>query len=192
MIRLPLVLLVLVTGCATYVAIESGTASVGNIQVQTASEWTSVNPAYLSAGGPDGLWTKDGTHLNYVLFYDGVRDGETLFKAQGDAAPYPLFRATMAESEVGELIADSIKRFAGANEIVLLQLAPATFAGHRGFAAELSYTGRSELDYRAYVSGAVIRDALYLIIFNAPRLHFYAKDLEQVRQIVDSAKVVRS
>ena len=194
MIRLTvLFLLIFLSGCATYETVQTGSASVGSLQVKTASQWTSINPDFLAPGGPTGVWTKDGTHLNYVLLYDGVEDGQTLFKVQGnETEPYPAFRSVMAESEVSELVADSIKRFAGANEVVVVKLTPTTFAGRQGFAVELAYTGKSELDYRAYASGAVIEEELYLIIFNAPRLHFFDKDIEQVRRIVNSATVTPS
>jgi len=76
--------------------------------------------------------------------------------------------------------------------VVVERVEPARFAGQRGFSGELSYTAKSELDYRTYFSGAMIDSELYLIVYSAPRLHFFDKDIGRVRRIVASARISSS
>ena len=69
----------------------------------------------------------------------------------------------------------------------MLSLTPATFMGAPGFETEFAFPTPDGLEMRGYASGANIEGELYLVIFVAPRIHYFEKDVAEVREIAASA-----
>lgn len=90
--------------------------------------------------------------------------------------------------ELQELIGTTVSRaLAGGIAVEMLSLIPATFMGAPGFETEFSYPTPNGLNMRGYASGANIGGKLYLMIFIAPQMHYYEKDMAEVRAIAASA-----
>ena len=135
------------------------------------------------------IWTSDGLPLDVMTFHVGVKDGEPLVQAaMGAKRTPPAFRSTMIANEIVELYeAASIQ---DGSSFKLEHLAPAQFAGSSGFRFEFSQTRkRDDVTLRGFGQGAVIKGKLYLIVFRAPRLHYYAKHLPRAEATVRSALV---
>jgi hypothetical protein len=64
---------------------------------------------------------------------------------------------------------------------------PATLAGHPAVEFDWSYTGGDEVDRVGLVRAAIIDGKLYLINFDAPKLHYFDEHVGEVRRIMDSA-----
>ncbi len=79
------------------------------------------------------------------------------------------------------------RALAGGIAVEMLLLTPASFMGAPGFETEFAYPTTDGLEMRGYASGANIGGELYLLIFVAPRIHYYDKDVAEVRAIAASA-----
>jgi len=183
--------LLALAGCATYEAVEPGGARpVGDgMMLSTGKAWVNVKPPY-AAKGPDQTWTLDGLGLNRLFLYGGLDDGDPLFriKVKEGVTPPPNFSSAMDGLELEELIGASISRtLAGGVAVETLALKPADFMGKPGFEMEFAFPTPDGLEIRGFAQGANIGGELYLVLYVAPRVHYYAKDLDEVRSIASSA-----
>lgn len=136
------------------------------------------------------IWTKDGTTLGELDFWLGLKPGEPLFKEQSKKkAPLPKFDPNMLPTDLVEFFEDTARTVLGGSLFETTYVKPATLAGHPGVEFEFVYTGGDEVARRGLVRGAIIGGRLYLINWDAPKLHYYEQHVEEVRQIMDSAKL---
>lgn len=179
----------LLAACEPYKVVEPGRQAIADgMSVSKTKPWVQIQEPY-APDGPDRVWTLDGLGLNALLIYGGVEDGEKLLEPKGEAGErIPSFASTMDGLELSELIGASVSRaMAGGLAVETLSLAPATFMGAPGFETEFAFTGSSGLEMRGFAQGANVGGKLYLVMFVAPRMHYYAKDLDEVRGIAASA-----
>lgn len=139
------------------------------------------------------IWTKDGTTLGELDFWLGVKPGEPLFKEQSKKkAPLPKFDPNMLPTDLVEFFEDTARTVLGGSLFEVNYVRPATLAGHPGVEFEHTFTGGDEVARRGLVRGAIIGGRLYLINWDAPRLHYYDEHVDEVRAIMDSAKLGRT
>jgi hypothetical protein len=102
----------------------------------------------------------------------------------------PRFSATMLAPDIAQLFEGSYRI---ANRTALMSIdaiEPASFAGQQGFRFTYSYTIQDEeVQRKGEAQGAIIGGKLYMITFEAPRIHYFDRDLEAFRQIAGSAIV---
>jgi hypothetical protein len=178
-----------VAACEPYKVVEPGTGPIGDgMTVSTTLPWVHIVQPF-APDGPDQVWTLDGLGLNALLIYGGIEDGNILLKFKGDdKVQPPKFSRGMDGLELQELIGTTVSRaLAGGIAVKMLSLAPATFMGAPGFETEFAYPTKDGLEMLGYASGANIGGELYLLIFVAPRIHYYNKDVAAVRAIAASA-----
>lgn len=136
------------------------------------------------------IWTRDGTTLGELDFWLGVKPGEPLFKEQNKKkAPLPKFDPAMLPIDLVEFFEDTARTVLGGSLFETTHVQPASLAGHAGVEFEFTYTGADEVARRGLVRGAIIGGKLYLINWDAPRLHYYDEHLTEVRAIMDSARL---
>ena len=136
------------------------------------------------------IWTKDGTTLGELDFWLGVKPGEPLFKEQSKKkAPLPKFDPNMLPTDLVEFFEDTARTVLGGSLFEVNYVRPATLAGHPGVEFEHTFTGGDEVARRGLVRGAIIGGRLYLINWDAPRLHYFDEHVDEVRAIMDSAKL---
>jgi hypothetical protein len=178
-------------GCETYEAVEPGARPVSENMLVTATKpWVNVKPPY-GVKGADQTWTLDGLGLNRLLIYGGIADGDPLvkIKVKQGVAPPPVFSSAMGGLELQELVSATVSRtMAGGVAVETLELNPVTFMGEPGFEMEFAFPTTGGLDMRGYASGANIDGKLYLVLFVAPRIHYFGKDLDEARAIAASAR----
>lgn len=139
------------------------------------------------------IWTKDGTTLGELDFWLGVKPGEPLFKEQSKKkAPLPKFDPDMLPTDLVEFFEDTARTVLGGSLFEVNYVRPATLAGHPGVEFEHTFTGGDEVARRGLVRGAIIGGRLYLINWDAPRLHYFDEHVDEVRAIMDSAKLGRA
>jgi hypothetical protein len=178
--------------CEKYEAVKPGVLTVKDaMTVQSARPWVRINPPF-AVDGPDMVWTLDGLSLNSLLIYGGLEDGKVLLEVQGsEKVQPPKFSSGMDGLELQELISATVSRaLAGGVAARMLSLDPVTFMGEPGFETEFSYPSRSGLEMRGFAEGAVIGGKLYMVMFFAPRIHYFGKDIGEVRQIASSARKI--
>lgn len=173
-----LAVLFVAAACVQYTLVEPGRLSMGDaFTVEPDIAWSRDKRGDLE------LWTVDGPALESLSFWKGLRDGEVLFAPKDPKKP--AFREHMSPSDVTEIVVDSIAG-SGAGQVEATGLRPADFGSLVGFRFELSYLTPEGLAMRAIAHGVVSDGRLYLILFTAARLHYYAKYEPHVEHLLES------
>lgn len=177
-------LLLLLAGCATPATFDAGPVTIQERLVVDSTGWNRF--AEPAPAGTE-FWTVDGIALDRLRFFVGIGEGETLAKPLGKR-PLPAFRAGLSPHEIVELYEAFTTEDASAFELV--RLSPAQFVGTEGFRFEFDLTRRLDhLALRGVGYGAVVDGRLYLMIYSAPKLHYFAKHLSAAEAAVRSAQV---
>ncbi len=135
-------------------------------------------------------WTLDGLSLNELTFYGGILDNTPLFREiDKKAAPLPRFSKSMLAPDVVQLFESSYRVALGTSLITIDSVEPATFAGNQGFKFTYSFAVQDEVKRKGEATGAIIGGRLYMITFEAPRIHYYDRDIASYRRLVETAVV---
>lgn len=137
--------------------------------------------------GGSELWTVHGLALERVQLTRAVEDGDPLLEPGTGSDELPLFRSAMSASEVVELVVQTLSRV-GAAHAEALDLRPREFARRSGFEFDLRFASASGLEMTGRAAGAVVDGKLYLILFTAPRVHYYDLYADEVERVMDSAR----
>ncbi|MBC6441106.1 MAG: hypothetical protein GDA49_12005 [Rhodospirillales bacterium] len=185
------ILILAAAACAPYKKIDTGRIQVGDLSLQTGQSWSQIGESYLPQQGPTAVWTADGLPLNQILIYAALDDGNPMFVAKGDERPFAVYRADMSASDIQELVEDSISRFYSTGPITTQYVRPHTFAGAEGVQFEFSFATKSnDLEYRTLATAAIMNGRLHLIIFTAPRLHYFDHLKPEVDGIISTAQTI--
>ena len=134
-------------------------------------------------------WTLDGLSINELTFYGGIMDGKTLFREIDKTnAPLPRFNKTMLAPDIATLLESSYRVALGTSLMQIESIEPSTLAGSPGFKFTYSFAVQDEVKRRGVARGAVIGDKLYLITYEAPRIHYFDRDIDSFNKITDSAR----
>ncbi len=183
---LALLLPILLAACAgpTIRAVDQGEAVVAErLALHVDQPWNRFSGPNF---GPLPRWTRDGIHVDVIEFYVAVKDGQPLLPPAKDKAPPLPFRATMKPHEITALFEALLAR--DGSVVALERLAPARFLGGAGFRFDLSRIRKGN-DVRDALTGwGVVRnDELTVMLYSAPALHFYPRDIAEVERIAASA-----
>ncbi|HEX6829791.1 MAG TPA: hypothetical protein VF104_12530 [Burkholderiales bacterium] len=178
----------LVAGCAAFAAVGPGPVTVGNeMTVSLDGKWNRAPSMFAPAKGE--MWTAEGVPVDRLVFFVGLAEGDALMKLRGAGdKKLPPFRAVMNPSEIAEFY--EAYATADGSSFALKKLEPAPFAGGEGFRFEFEMLRKSdELAMAGVGYGAVRGGKLYLIVFTAPRVHFFPKYLPLVEAIARSTRI---
>lgn len=136
-------------------------------------------------------WTLDGHSLNDLIFYSAIPAGGTLFReVDKKNKPLPKFDPKMLAPDVAALFESTYRIAASTSLFTIDSIEPATFAGQPGFRFAYSFTVQGEEVRRSgEATGAIIRGKLYMITFEAPKLHYFDRNIADYRALVASTKV---
>ena len=136
-------------------------------------------------------WTLHGATLDNLTFIGGLEHGRPLVRYQrrSDIRQVPNFRADMTPPEIASMIESYYRIRAGSVSFTMTGLRPRTFLGHPGFQFDYEHLGGNELTRQGRVVGAVIGRRLFMILFDAPRSHFFGQIIPEVERIIDSARL---
>lgn len=155
--------------------------------VTPSRDWNRLNGR---PGKRAEVWTLDGPQLNDVTFFGGVERGDPLVKERSKKRdPLPKFSDTTLLIEVPELLEGTYRTYKGIGEFTLLSIEPMTFLEHEGVYFTFEFIDRDQLPRKGEARAAIIDDELFMITFEAPRLHYFDKVIEDFRQIADSASL---
>ena len=178
--------LLLLGACAMMPKLAAGPVTVRGVMTVTSDGgWNR-----LEAGipGPGETWTSDGLALDALTFYVGIREGGTLVRNPGGTRPPPAFRASMLPTEIAEFFEAGVT--GDGSTFKLERLQPVQFAGSPGFRFDFTVVRKNDdVTLRGFAHGAVVKDRLYLIVFRAPRIHYYAKHLPRAEAAARSAQL---
>jgi hypothetical protein len=136
-------------------------------------------------------WTLHGATLDGLTFIGGLEDGRPLVRWQRrqDIRQVPNFRADMSPPEIASMIESFYRIRAGSVSFTMTGLQPRTFLGQPGFQFDYEHLGGNELARQGRVVGAVIGRRLYMILFDAPKSHYFNAILPEVERIAESARL---
>lgn len=138
-------------------------------------------------------WTLHGITLDGLTFIGGLENGRPLVRYQrrSDIRQVPNFRSDMTPPEIASMIESFYRIRAGSLSFNMTGLQPRTFLGQPGFQFDYEHLGGNELNRQGRVVGAIIGKRLYMILFDAPRAHFFPQIIPEVERIIDSARFDR-
>ena len=183
-----LLLLAACTKPATWVGLTQGEVVVcERLAVRHDGAWSRLDG---TREPKHEVWTSDGMPLDQLHFHTGITEGESLVVVKDRPAdkPIPRFRKDMQAQDVVELYESFATR--DGSVFTLEKLAPARFADEDGFRFEFSRVRkRDEVRTRGVAYGAIHRGELFLVVFEAPRIHYFAKHLARVEALAQTARV---
>jgi hypothetical protein len=184
---LSILLVATLTACATVNKIESGERAIGErMSVHLEGAWNHVSAAPTS---PAQTWTMEGLPVDQLLIYAGVKDGEVLHFGPSAANQKTFsFRSSMQPDEVVAMFEGLFTR--DGSSFKLAKLEPTNFGGGKGFRFEYALTRKADNVVLAGVGyGAVNKGELFALLYNAPRLTFFARHKTKVENIARSARL---
>lgn len=137
-------------------------------------------------------WTQDGMALNELDFIVALKEGKPLFRERNRRRdPLPKFDADFLPTDIAEFFENSAQVALGGSLFTVTEVRPAQLAGYPGVHFAYTYTGGDNVDRRGEVRAAIIDKKLYLINFDAPRIHYFDASIGEVRQMMDGAQFRR-
>lgn len=177
----------LLAGCTQLVLVEPGKREIdGAYTVQPDVSWSQREANNVIQ------WTIDGVQLQMMVFSEGVKDGENLYRKTGsddgpDAAfkNMPKFRKSMTPPEIGEMFLATITQ-AGSSDATMKRIEPHSFGGRKGFRMEFTYATKAGLKKKGLLRGTVTGGQLYVIVYTAADIYYYDRDLPHAQAIMNS------
>lgn len=164
--------------------------------VQVADSKLTVTPArdWNRLSGKIGknteTWTLDGGQLNDLTFFGGIEPGRPLVKERSKKhAPLPKFTASTLLIEVPELLEGTYRTYKELAAFTVTSATPSTFLGREAVEFTYEFTDRDGLTRKGEAKAAIIDKKLFMVTFDAPRLHYYDRARDDYRAIVASAKL---
>jgi hypothetical protein len=135
-------------------------------------------------------WTLDGEQLNDVTFYGGVEAGMPLVKERDKKRqPLPKFSATTLLIEVPELLEGTYRAAKQIGAFKVTGSTPGRFLGKDGVQFTYEYVDHDELPRRGEARAVIVGKKLYMVTFDAPRLHYFDRTVADFRALADAAKL---
>jgi hypothetical protein len=169
---------------------ETGkTVTVANsmITVTPSRDWNSLS---VKLGKNAETWTLDGENLNNVTFFGAIAPGMPLYKERNKKRePLPKMRKDTLLVDIPELLEGTIRAY---NSIAIFSITssePAKFLGKDGIRFSYKYVDNDELPRLGEAVGTIIDGKLYMASFDAPRLNYYDRVLNDYRALVSTANL---
>lgn len=135
-------------------------------------------------------WVKANDEAPLLATHDGpdLQAIRVFFRQHDEAFPAieKQSSADMMPRELAELFVADLRAERGVGVIDIVENIPADVAGVPGFRVELAWRSESGLRYRAIGYGCATARGLYVMIYNAPVLHYYEKSAGHFEESVQS------
>lgn len=162
------------------------------VKVADSSLTVTPNRNWNRLGGNRGknteTWTLDGEQLNDVTFYGGIPQGKPLVKERNKkASPLPKFTSSTLPIEIPELLEGTYRVYKDVAAFRVLSTEPITFLGSSGVVFTYEYSDKDELVRKGEARAAIIKGKLYMVTFDAPRLHYFDHAIEEYHALAATA-----
>lgn len=135
-------------------------------------------------------WTLDGGQLNDITFYGAIPSGSPLVKERSKKKePLPKFTSKTLLVEIPELLEGTYRAYKGIGLFRVVSTEPTTFLSQDGVRFTYEFTDTDGLTRKGEATAAMVKGALYMITFDAPRLHYFDRSIGDFRALVASAKI---
>lgn len=181
---------------ATPVALSANDLIKSGETVMVAKSTLSITPPRdwnkLSArpGKKAETWTLDGERLNDISFFSDIAPGEPLLRERSKKRdPLPKLRANSLLTDVPELLEGTYRAHFGIAVFSLGTSKPTKFLNEPAIQFTYEYVTPDELSRRGEAIAVLRSGKLFMITFDAPKLHFFDRNIEDYRAVVASAKI---
>ncbi|MDH3934775.1 MAG: hypothetical protein OEU62_06375 [Gammaproteobacteria bacterium] len=176
-----LLLLILLTGCATsWIKVDDASRRY------QADHYSATLPTgWLLFDSKDSIvLSKDGVLLQYISIQFRLHE-KAFEKIEKDSS------STMLPSELAELTIAEFKASQddGLPSMEILHNAPVNLAGHTGFDIHLRYKTDEGLRVDTLLRGIVDENGFYLIKYSAPTLHYFERDRQTYNAVAESLRL---
>jgi hypothetical protein len=179
-----LVLCLALFACKTYSLVSPGTHEIGDFySVQSTIPWSKAKIKDTE------LWTIEGPFLQSLRFTHGTADGQPLFPVPGEKGQQLLYRSSMSETEIMELVVDTLARLQNGS-VLPSGLEPTPFGARQGFRFEVEYLTPEGLPCKGIAVGTVADDKLYLILYTGARDHYFDRYAPRVEEMIGSIRLL--
>lgn len=187
-----LLLIALLTACASVVKVEGEQVVNQRMSVKLTDAWNKVNLP--GSKQPYEIWTQEGLALDQLRLWAAVQPGQSLMApvtsaGSGQKAPrVPTYTANMAPDQLVNLF--EVMYSADGSIVSMDRVEPVVFAGEKGVRFEFSITRKSDdVQLRGVGWVAIRKNELYAASFVAPKLSFYQRLAPKAERVVQSAKI---
>lgn len=164
---------------------EAVTVADSTLAVTPSRDWNRLSG---KIGKNTETWTLDGPQLNDVTFFAGIEAGRPLVKEQHKKEkPLPKFTKGMLLIELPELLEGTYRAYKDIGAFQLLATEPTRFLGHEAVFFTYEFTDTDALTRKGEARAAIINGKLYMMTFDAPRLHYHERVIGDFRALADSA-----
>ncbi|AQR75419.1 hypothetical protein [Sphingomonas sp. LM7] len=164
---------------------EAVTVADSRLTVTPQCDWNRLSG---KPGKNAETWTLDGGQLNDLTFYAGIEAGKPLVKERHKKKdPLPKFGKSTLLVELPELLEGTYRTYKKIGAFQLTSTAPARFLGQDGVIFTYDYTDADQITRKGEATAAIVDGKLYMVSFDAPRLHYFDKAIADVRALVATA-----
>ena len=158
-----------------------------DMEVTPPQDWNKLDAR---PGKNAETWTLDGELLNDVTFYGGIASGKPLVKERSKKRePLPRFTKETLLVEVPELLEGTYRAYKKIGLFELRSIEPGQFLGRDGIHFEYQYVDKDGLTRNGEARAVIIDSELFMVTFDAPRLHYFDRSLEAFRALADTASL---
>lgn len=135
-------------------------------------------------------WTLDGGQLNDLTFFAGIEPGKPLVRERSKKRePLPKFGAGTLLVELPELFEATYRTAKQIADFRVTDVQPTRFLGQDGVMFTYEYVDQDQLTRKGEAHAAIIAGRLYMIGFDAPRLHYFERNIDDFHRLVQSARL---
>lgn len=146
------------------------------------------NRLKIKAGKFAETWTLDGEQLNDVTFFGGVVSGQPLVRERDKKRePLPKFSDTMLLIEVPELVQGTYRAYKQISKFEVTGTTPGQFLGKSGVHFTYAYLDADDLPRKGEGRAVIVNKKLYMVTFDAPRLHYFDRTVDDFRALAEAA-----
>lgn len=157
------------------------------VSVVPASDWNRLNG---NVGKNTETWTQDGGQLNDLTFFGGIAPGNPLVRERSKKRePLPKFTASTLLVEVPELLESTYRAYKKIGAFSLTLSEPVKFLGHDGVRFTYTFTDIDDLTRKGEARAVIIKGKLYMVTFDAPRLHYFDRSIGDFHALAESARL---
>ncbi len=163
------------------------TVADSELTVVPARDWNRLDAGI---GKQTESWTLDGEQLNDLTFYAGIEPGKPLVRERNKKRqPLPRFTRSTLLVEVPELLESTYRAYKTIADFRVLDVQPGRFLERDGVVFTYEFVDQDELTRRGEAHAVIIGNRLYMISFDAPRLHYFDRGIADARALIASARL---
>lgn len=174
-------LALLLSGCvtATWTRVEQSqmTGPDRAFTIEAPAGW--VHAAYLKN---QVFLTRDGPAVQFIRVMR-TPHAEAFAVVNKDSAP------DMLPSELAELVVAELKAGTSRIGLEVVESVPRQVAGHPGFRLHLRFRDERGLRYEIAVCGFAADEGFFTVLYHAPTLHYFRRDLPEFERVVASLRL---